>query len=328
MAGISSTAPGRLENKYKLFGKELQHKEFSDGSGLEWYDYGNREYDQQIGRFFRVDPLSDKFYDLTVYQYCSNNPIKHVDLDGLEGLDFRWITPLIQNTVKNPNSTSAKVLGAVTGLGGAVSGAIGGAINAVRHPGQALKGLGHMITNSPAQNAAEYGSGVVSQYSGAGDNGFSRYAIGTNILTDIAAVLSPLKESFVGKASSVWDLSPSARGFAVEAQLGGNLPKAFPVIDKFVDGVATSIKSVDLTAETYGKGNNLLNTLKGYVNKLDNFDGARFAGANVRSSDIVSKALEVAVQPGKATVSQWEQIGKAMQYAKDNGIEFNLRFIK
>jgi RHS repeat-associated protein len=71
MSGISSTAPLKIENRFKFNGKELNHKEFSDGTGLDWYSYGMREYDPQIGRFFRLAPITEKFYELTPYQYAS-----------------------------------------------------------------------------------------------------------------------------------------------------------------------------------------------------------------------------------------------------------------
>jgi RHS repeat-associated protein len=96
MAGISSkaanfggntpTASGGCgcPNKKGFNGNEIQNKEFSDGSGLELYDFNARTYDQQIGRFIQVDPLSDEGgqENLSPYQFGGNNPILNNDPDG------------------------------------------------------------------------------------------------------------------------------------------------------------------------------------------------------------------------------------------------------
>jgi RHS repeat-associated protein len=82
MAGISSKAIGGMENKLRFNGNELQDEEFGDGSGLELYDFNARTYDQQIGRFIQIDPMTDEQEGLSPYHFSYNNPVRFGDPDG------------------------------------------------------------------------------------------------------------------------------------------------------------------------------------------------------------------------------------------------------
>jgi RHS repeat-associated protein len=77
-SGYNNTLRGRNHN-YGFGNKEEQ-----DELGLEWLDFGARNYDASIGRWMNIDPLASKFHSYSPYNYTVNNPISFIDPDGRE----------------------------------------------------------------------------------------------------------------------------------------------------------------------------------------------------------------------------------------------------
>ncbi len=65
------------DNRFLFSGKECQAL-----IDLNAYDFGARMYDASLGRWTAVDPLAEKYMNISTYGYCIGNPIKYIDING------------------------------------------------------------------------------------------------------------------------------------------------------------------------------------------------------------------------------------------------------
>ena len=99
---------------FKYNGKELDRMH-----GLDWYDHGARHNDAAIGRWHVMDPLCEKYYDVSPYAYCAGDPMNAIDPDGKS----IW-TKMLKTTMKISSrvaSNGLKELGKAATYADAVS---------------------------------------------------------------------------------------------------------------------------------------------------------------------------------------------------------------
>jgi RHS repeat-associated protein len=70
-------------NRYTFSGKEKQTVK-----DLGFLDFGARMLETEISRWFVIDPLAEKYYSVSPYVYCLNNPLKYVDPTGMYFDDY------------------------------------------------------------------------------------------------------------------------------------------------------------------------------------------------------------------------------------------------
>ena len=68
---------GSDESPFKYSGKEWD-------SRASLYDFSARMYSPSLSRFTTMDPLLEKYYSISPYAYCANNPVNFVDPEGMD----------------------------------------------------------------------------------------------------------------------------------------------------------------------------------------------------------------------------------------------------
>jgi hypothetical protein len=117
--------------------------------------------------------------------------------------------------------------------------------------------------------------------------------------------------------AEAWKQGWAARGRYFENRLGRNLHPNFPTIDKISDGVATSIKSIDLDAATYQNPSSLRYRLNNWVDQVEGFNGAQWGGNEVKETAITGRAISIAIPKGSMTEEQKAVFDEVRERAKN-----------
>ena len=277
-----------------------------------------------INRFLSPDTIVPEKGDsqaLNRYAYARNNPLLIVDETG-----HCWG---IASGMRNWNVT---VGGTSYGMGTNCAN-IDMALTIVQHP--------DATPTQKAQAGAYLGGWGAATVSGAAGTGLlicstaAPCAAAANATLGLGTAASadgnPFNEinMMATTGQNVWKLNPFKRGLAIENFLGRskNLVSNFPVIDRFKNGTATSIKSMDLSAKSYQTINTLNRTVQGYVNKLAQWNGATWGQTTIRASDITSRQVILAVPPN-ATQAQMDALIQLQQWATTQGVTLSVVVIK
>ena len=133
--------------------------------------------------------------------------------------------------------------------------------------------------------------------------------------------------------AGVWAMNAFNRGWEIERRLGGMMNN-FPTIDKMVevfnDGTrsilssVTSIKSIDITAETYKDASKLKSRITKYIDDLAGFAGTTYKQHDYILQDNLQRILEIAIPPVTPNSAQSEVIDEMISYAQSQGIQIKI----
>ena len=257
------------------------------------------------GRFWNADKYEGQNSEpqsLHKYLYANADPVMGVDPSGYLSISETMVSTAIKS--------------------GLVSMAIMAPFRAYRFSQEIVDG--HTL----AQASANAALGLTQD--------FAIGAVSGAVFQWIPGIIRAAKvgEAFTRATNSVWNLGAFARGRAIEQMVLGRIPTikgvaqtSFPVIDDFWNGIATSIKSVDVRAASYQSVSALKSLLRGYVDDLAAFQGARQGARVVARDEIGERLLLVAIEEGAATAQQIRALNQFAIEAGGKGVRLVFQWI-
>ena len=291
--GESRYTSGTLPTRYTYTGQYSYASDF----GLVFY--GSRFYDPLLSRWAQPDSDVPESQESTLgfdrYAFVANNPVKYVDPSG-----HCWGVASAIRGIPSYDTTCEN---------------LDMALSIVQHPSASLreKALagGYILAEGLAHGALLAATGMLA--------------------CSAVAPCAPAVEAALGIGTSVWKLNPLDRGWAIENIMGRgsllrNLP-GFPTIDRFENGIATSIKSIDLGTKTYQNIGALTARVQGYINELAGFTGDSYGGVTIYNAMIRGRELILAI-PRNASTDQMKALQKLAADAVNQGVNLVLKVIK
>jgi RHS repeat-associated protein len=261
-SGLGGQQPGGIQSGMSLGGINglptdfgFAGQRYDSSTGLIYM--GARYYDPYLGRFISPDTIVQQRNDpqsYNRYAYARNNPLLYTDesghcwgiASGLRNVPGYGVTcnnlDMALTIVQHPNASVGQKAGAAAYI--ATEGtahlalAVGGGI-------LAWEGGAAVVSAVGGTEAASTAGTVATAACADGDCTNEVRAV-SNVLCADGDCTNEVNAA-VRTARSVWEMNPLQRGTEIENMLGRSpeLPRNFPVIDRFANGVATSIKSID-----------------------------------------------------------------------------------